>query len=409
LFFGIFLLASTLAASPGARADPVAQDQILLPRVFVLDTESLVAARAEAQSGSLAPALAELRSAAARLLGTGPYSILDKQTTAPSGDPHDYLSLSDYWWPNPDTGDGLPYVQRDGRRNPEADDTSRYDDVTYSRMVRRVDTLSLAYYLTGEVAYADQAAQQVRTWFLDPATRMNPNMRFAEVIPGRPVDRGTGIIQSRELMRIVDDVGMLADAPAWTSSDQAALQAWFADLVAWLRESDQGRMEARASNNHGTWYAAQLADFALFSGQDALAAEILVGIPARIAAQIEPDGSQPQELRRTKSFHYSAFNLLALTQLARMGAQVGVDLWGYQTDDGRGIRAALDFLLPVAGGEVWPYQELAPIDVARDLGPLLVPAARAYPDGPYSLILADLMARQRALTALDLWLGIWAL
>jgi hypothetical protein len=404
-----FVFASTLAASPRAHAEPAAQEQSLSPRVFVLDAESLVAARAEARSGSLAPALAELRSAANRMLRTGPYSILDKQTTAPSGDPQDYLSLSDYWWPNPNTGDGLPYVQRDGRRNPEADDPSRFDDVTYSRMIRRVDSLSLAYYLTGEAAYADQASQQLRIWFLDPATRMNANMRFAEIIPGRPVDRGTGIIQSRELMRIVDDVGLLADSPAWTSSDQVALQAWFTDLVAWLHESDQGRMEARAPNNHGTWYAAQLADFALFSGQEALAADILSGIPARIAAQVEPDGSQPQELRRTKSFHYSAFNLLALTQLARIGAQVDVDLWSYQTADGRGIRGALDFLLPVAAGEAWPYQEIAPIDLARDLGPLLVPAARAYPDGPYGQILADLMASQRALTALDLRLGIWAL
>jgi hypothetical protein len=240
---------------------------------------------------------------------------------------------------------------------------------------------------------------------------MNPNMCFAEIIPGRPAERGIGIIQSRELMRIVDDVGLLVGASDWTPADQAALQAWFAELVTWLRESRQGQMESHEPNNHSTWYDAQVADFALFTGQDVLAAQVLTTVPqTRIAAQIEPEGSQPQELKRPTSFHYSAFNLLALVELAMLGTQVGVDVWGYHTDDGRSIRGALDFLMPAtASSTPWPSQEIEAIDAAREMGPVLAHAALGYPDGAYGQALDELVAGQSSLAALEPRLGAWAL
>ncbi len=407
------LLAGWLALAAGLAPAHVAARDVPLPRVFLLDAASLATTRVDSLAGSaaLVPALAQLRSAADKLLTSPLVSVVDKQTLPPSADRRDYTSLSIYWWPNPDTPDGLPYVNRDGRRNPQANDTNLYDNVTYSRMVRAVDTLSLAYYLSDNPRYAQQAARQLRTWFLEPTTRMNPNMRFAEIIPGRPAERGIGIIQSRELMRIVDDVGLLTGASDWTPADQAALQAWFAEFVTWLRESHQGQMESHEPNNHSTWYDAQVADFALFTGQDALAAEVLATVPqTRIAAQIEPDGSQPQELKRPTSFDYSAFNLLALVELATLGTEVGVDVWGYHTDDGRSIRGALDFMMPATTNSApWPAQEIAAIDPAREMGPVLAHAALGYPDEPYGQALDELVAGQSSLAALELRLGAWAL
>ena len=401
------------AVASNASVARAADQEIAPPRVFLMDARALVAARQDARSGApaLAPALAELRRDADRAARAEAYSVVNKTRTPPSGDRHDYTSLSIYWWPNPDAPGGLPYVLHDGERNPESDDTTLYDERTLSRMVNAVDALALAYYLTRTAAYADHAARFVRTWFLDEATRMNPNMRYAEMRPGIVAERGIGIIQSRAFMRVADAVGLLADSPAWTAADQETLQAWFADLLRWLRESPQGQMESWEPNNHGSWYDAQVADFALFAGQDAAAAQVVAeSAERRIALQIEPDGRQPYELARTRSLSYSAFNLQALFQLATLGDRVGVDLWSYQTPDGRGIRRALDLLLPSVGGAApWPYPQITSFNHFVELAPVLRRAATVYPDGSYGQALAELSRSQRALPLLKLQVGAWKL
>jgi hypothetical protein len=371
-----------------------------------------MATRQEALAGAvdLAPALSELRRAADKALQVGPFSVVNKTGTPPDGDRHQYMSLGSYWWPNPDTLGGLPYVRRDGQRNPEGNSTY-YDDLTLSRMVNAVDTLALAYYLTGTQTYADHATRLVQAWFLDESTRMNPNMRYAQIIPGRPQERGGGIIDSRGFMRVVDAVGLLAGSPSWTVGDQEALQAWFGQLLSWLRESPQGQMESRAANNHGSWYDAQVVCYALFTGQGDVAAQVVAkSTKARIASQVAPDGRQPGELTRTRSFDYSNFNLEALSQLATLGNHVGVDLWSYQTADGRSIRRALDFLVPYIGGATpWLYPQTASINFFAETAPLLARAAKAYPDGSYGQVLAQLAKGQKELPLLKLRLGAWKL
>lgn len=377
-----------------------------------MDAQALMAIRQEALAGAvdLAPALSELRRAADKALQVGPFSVVNKTGTPPDGDRHQYMSLGSYWWPNPDTLGGLPYVRRDGQRNPEGN-SPYYDDLALSRMVNAVDTLALAYYLTGTQTYADHAARLVQAWFLDESTRMNPNMHYAQIIPGRPQERGGGIIDSRVFMRVVDAVGLLAGSPSWTVGDQEALQAWFGQLLGWLRESPQGQMESRATNNHGSWYDAQVVCYALFTGQGDIAAQVVArSTKARIASQVAPDGRQPNELTRTRSFDYSTFNLEALFQLATLGDHAGVDLWRYQTADTRSIRRALDFLVPYIGGATpWPYPEIASINFFAEMAPLLARAAKAYPDGSYEQVLAQLVKGQKALPLLKLHLGAWKL
>jgi hypothetical protein len=189
---------------------------------------------------------------------------------------------------------------------------------------------------------------------------MNPHFKFAQAIPGVNSGRGIGLIESRGLVKVVDSAGLLAGSKAWTESDQLGLEKWLGEFLRWMRESDYGRDEAAAKNNHGTYYDVQVVSFALFLGQTELATEVVKAArPRRIAVQIEPDGQQPLELARTKAWSYSTANLSGLMWLATLGECVGVDLWNYETADGRGIRKAFDYLTPFALGEQkWPHQQL---------------------------------------------------
>lgn len=328
-------------------------------RVFLLEGEHLAATKHKIQAGdtNFAPALAALKREAKAALRAGPFSVMHKTNVPPSGDRHDYMSIAPYFWPNPDTTNGLPYVRRDGERNP-ANRTS--DRRNLSELIETVETLAQAWYFTDDEVYAAKAAHLLRAWFLDPATRMNPNFEYAQAVPGVNTGRGIGLIETAGLTGVVDAIGLLAGAAAWTEADQRGTEQWFAQFLQWMRESKNGRDEAAAKNNHGTWYDVQVVSFALFTGQQEIAKNVLQAARIkRIAEQIEPDGRQPHELARTRSWGYSIMNLRGMMSLATLGEQVGMDLWNYETKDGRSIRRALDFLTPFALREKpWPYQQL---------------------------------------------------
>ncbi|MBN1642384.1 MAG: alginate lyase family protein [Anaerolineae bacterium] len=363
-----------------------------LPRVFCLSPVLLARGRDLAREGDseLRRAVEALRAEAEAALDVAPCSVMDKSETPPSGDKHDYLSYGPYWWPDPAQPDGLPYIRRDGEVNPETR-SNRSDRVALSRVTEAVDTLTLAFYITGVAAYAAHAARLLRAWFVAPDTRMNPHLQFGQAIPGRVEGRGTGIIDTGRLSAVVDALGLLDGAPAWGARDQVDMVAWFGAYLEWLRHSDHGRDEDAAGNNHGTWYDVQVASFALLTGDRKLAAQTVhASQRRRIAAQIAPDGRQPRELVRTKTLGYSIMNLTGLFRLAEIGEQLGMDLWTYRTVDGRSLRAAIDFLAPYADPErEWPFPQIDPLERSR-LFPLLRRAAIAYGDAAYEEWIAKL-------------------
>jgi Alginate lyase len=350
------------------------------PRVFILDARQLDESRQRLRAGdkSLAPALAKLEADAQKALLTGPLSVVTKEVTPPSGDKHDYMSQAPYFWPDPKKPGGLPYIRRDGERNPEIEKINNHR--VKDQMEAAVETLALAYYFKGDEVYARKAAELLHTFFLDPATRMNPNLQYAQGIPGINTGRGIGLIETRGLTKVVDAIGLLAGAKAWTEADQRGMHDWFSKFLQWMLESKNGKDEAAAKNNHGTYYDVQVVSFALFLGKDELARNVIATARTkRITLQIEPDGRQPLELVRTKAWGYSCGNLDGLMLLARLGESVRVDLWNYETTDHRSVRKALDFLIPFALGKKWTYQQLGEWP-PQQLYPLMRRAAEKYRD-----------------------------
>ena len=353
------------------------------PDVLLLDAPHLstVAGRLRAGDGLLKTALAALRQEADQALAMRPVSVMDKTVTPPSGDKHDYMSQAPYWWPDPSKPGGRPYVRKDGERNPEINGISDHDNL--ARLNSTVLTLGLAYYLTGGGDYATHAARLTRTWFIEPATRMNPHLRFGQGIPGINDGRGIGIIETRGLPDLLDGVGLLAGSTAWTSADDRALQDWMRAYLTWLVESPYGRDEAQNGNNHETWYDVQVASLAMYTGRNDLARQTSERARERIARQIQPDGRQPRELERTRSWDYSVFNLTAFFNLAAIGERVDVDLWNYRSRDGRSLRQALDFMVPFAAGErQWPEAQITAWRPDA-LHPLLRRAAVAWKEPRY--------------------------
>jgi len=353
VLFGQIQVAAAVSSAKNEQANPQ-------PRVFLLDANMLTAMKAAPPADPHKKELvAAVVTTANKAMTEGPFSVMQKTVTPPNGDKHDYMSQAPYFWPDPAKPNGLPYIRRDGERNPELKKISDHDNL--GRMGEATRNLALAYYLTGDTAYADRAALLLRIWFLDPRTRMNPNLEFGQGIPGINTGRGIGLIETRSLMPAIDAVGLLAGSKSWTTVDQEGMKRWFTQFLEWMRTSQKGNDEDAAKNNHGTWYDLQVTDYALFLGDRQLAIDTLNRVKTRrIAVQIEPDGRQPLELARTNAFSYSIGNLDGLMQLASLGQQLGVDLWNFRTEDGRSIRAALDFLLPYAlGSKKWDYQQIS--------------------------------------------------
>lgn len=380
----------TISVAPTQRVQGQRQAK-QSPRVFLLDAKSLLETKDRIRRGEkrFDAALAKLEREAKQALDAEIFTVTNKPVTPPSGDKHDYVTQAPYWWPDPTKPNGLPYIRRDGEHNPEIDRLP--DHGSLDKMIATVRTLATAYYFTGEEQYAGRAAKQLRAWFLDFETRMNPNLRFAQYVPGVNDGRGIGLIETRGFAELVDAVGLLAGSKSWTAADQKALQNWFGQFLTWMLESKNGREESAEKNNHGTYYDVQAASLALFVGKNDLARQIVrKSQQKRIARQIEPDGRQPLELARTRSWGYSVMNLRGLVSLALLGDHVGLNLWEFKTADGRSIRKAIDYLAPFAFEEQqWPYKQIIKFSPDEYFGIVRRVAAK-YPDEQFRVLVAKL-------------------
>ncbi len=315
------------------------------------------------------PAYGALIRSADKALSEGPWTVAAKTQVAPSQDIHDYSSLAPYYWPDPQRPNG-PYIRKDGQVNPERN-TNVYDRANLEHMASAVRTLGLAYYFTSNKAYADRAALFLRRWFLDPATRMNPNLNFAQAVPGVTAGRGVGVIDGVSFIGVVEAIGLLQPSGSLTETDLKGLRAWFGDFSDWMVSSPIGQSERVAKNNHGLYYDLQLSEYALFSGKADLAKKVMTEFPQRrIVSQFALDGGLPEEQARTRSFHYTMFAMQAFYEVATVGECVGADLWSYKDQQGRGLRQGTDFILGYAGKEsswAWPELSLQPEDLYMSL------------------------------------------
>jgi hypothetical protein len=290
-------------------------------------------------------------------------TITENENLQASKDPHDYFSIGRYFWPDPSKEDGLPWINRDGETNPDAVKAS--DEKKLSEMIHTVEYLSLAYYLTGNEKYGAEAARFLRGFFLDAETKMNPHLNYGQSVPGKATGRGSGLIDARGFMSLPDVLKLLEKCPAWTTKDREEMKRWWIQYGEWMQTSKIGLDEKKTTNNHGAAYDVQLAAVLVMSQKEEDAKNVLgESLPARLDAHITPEGKQPRELARTKSWSYSCFNLKNICKGGVMAQSLGVSFWDHQGQEGRGsLKKAMLFLVPfLKNPGSWPEKQITKFD-----------------------------------------------
>jgi hypothetical protein len=281
-----------------------------------------------------------LISEANKALKFGPFSVMEKTNVPPSGSKHDYMSLAPYHWPDPTKSDGLPYIRKDGETNPEV---LLYKDKDYlPELCSNVYTLAIAHYYSGDQKYYNHAIKLMQVWFLDTATKMNPNMNFGQAIKGENVGRGAGLIDARNFIKVIEAIGLMNREGAFPKEDLKNMQAWFADFLIWMQTSKNGLDEMNAKNNHGVWYDALRLSICLFNNQKEPANKIIQNAQIRLANQMDDNIRFPLEMARTTSLHYSVFVIDAFLKIAKMSELTGIDFWNNQLNAKHSLKAAVE-------------------------------------------------------------------
>jgi hypothetical protein len=289
-----------------------------------------------------------------KYVGEKPVTLTSFHSERSAGGIHDYFSEADYFWPDP-ANPGGPYINRDGQSNPGNFNDHR---LALIRLSLQMPALTAAWTITGSKKYADKAADHLRAWFVTPATRMHPNLEFAQAVHGRSTGRNFGIIDTLHLVEVARAISVLHPSGALTPVEHNAVMAWFSEYLVWLTTSERGHQERDTKNNHATTWLVQAAEFARLTGNDAVMRDCRNRLRTVIIPnQIAQDGSFPLELARTKPYSYSLFNLDMVATACEILSIASDDLWTFETADGRSVRRAMDFMVPfIRDKSTWPYK-----------------------------------------------------
>ena len=338
-------------------------------------------------------ALEKLRRDAEEILEKPTVAVTKIDLPRPSGDIHDYVSIAIYRWPNPDTPDGLPWIPKDGVVNPATMSGNQPGN-----LYGRIKKLALAafYYPERAEAYAEYANRQLYDWFINPETRMNPNARYAQGIPGICEGRCSGLIDFAIAYVIFDGIGIFEAMGLIDPEILAAVKAWYVEFTDWILTDEYGLMIDRGHDNHATWHDANIMASAFFNDRVALKRNIAItAYENRVKFFIAPNGAQNEELKRTKGMGYSFYNLDAMLIIASLSERLGYKKY-WEADAERGvcvIKSAVDFLYPyVIDPESFPYQELHPGTYGSRMARVMLILDKRFPEEKYAERAAKLMS-----------------
>lgn len=290
------------------------------------------------------------------ILGLEILTVLDKIRIAPSGDKRDYVSFGTYWWPNPDTPEGLPYVVRDGEFNPEG---FEYDKYNMKKTLYSGWLAGLIGLITEDERYIKRFQEVIKKWFIDEESGMNPHLKYAQFIPGICEGRDIGLIDTATILPFLLNIYTLFSEKGWVEREtDREFREWTRRYLEWILESPHGAGENEKVNNHGTWHDIQVTALAEFCNLRDLAEKQFLRGVERFESQIDHEGKQVFEITRTRSLNYSVMGLRGQMDLLLLGEKIGKECW----NDER-IRRGCEWILPYITGErEWEYQQITAVD-----------------------------------------------
>jgi hypothetical protein len=295
----------------------------------------------------------ETMSRADKMLNEKPVTVTAAHSNRSAGGRHDFFSQADYSWPDP-ADPNAPYINKDGQSYPGVFSDHRHAMI---RMCDITATLTSAWLITGKKKYADSALRHLDAWFADTTTMMNPNMLYSQAIWGRNTGRGIGIIDAYHLVEVARSAKLLIEKKAVPEAEAAKIKAWFSQFLTWMTTHQYGLDEMNTKNNHSTCWVATASSMASLVGDE----EKLEMCRKRfkdilLPSQMATDGSFPLEIKRTKPYGYSLFNIDAFCNAAEILSTPQDNLWEYTTSDGKSLKKGLEYIYPfIADKTTWPF------------------------------------------------------
>lgn len=288
-----------------------------------------------------------------RMMTEKPVTVTATHCKRSAGGLHDFYSEGDYWWPDP-SNPTAPYIQKDGQSNPENFSDHR---LAMIRLCEITATETSAWLLTDKQKYADKALEHLKAWFTDTLTRMNPNMLYAQAIWGRYTGRGIGLIDAYHFVEVAQSAKILIDKKAIPVREAEKIKSWFSSFLSWMTTHSYGIDEMNAKNNHGTCWVATASAIAVLVGDETVKKMCLERFKkVLLPSQMAEDGSFPLEIKRTKPFGYSLFNIDAFCNVAQILSTKDDNLFSYTTTDGKSLKKGMEYIFPFISDKTkWPF------------------------------------------------------
>ncbi len=290
------------------------------------------------------------------------YSVTDKTFIPPGATANDFVSLSSQYFPDENSSDGLPWLKKPGETNPDSK-TDKVDRARIKDMANTVYTLSQAYYVSGNEAYAQKASTMLKTWFLITRTRMSPHLQYAQTIPGDDSRSSSGIMDGRLIpLNILDSVNLIRNSEHWTERFDGVMNQWFTQYLTFLTTRKMGQNASKKKDRNGSWYYFQTTALSWYLNDLKTLKKQLKLAKAKMKEQFNADGGLVDEIKRSNSYADSCFNLDGLTAVAVVAEKSGNKFWDLPSKKKSAIGKGLNYMIPATVNGQWAHKS-SEIDV----------------------------------------------